>query len=224
VCQFCLTHECFSALHCIWSALTSFVQAICKMQPAAVLWCEMHQKAWMMTTTYAWSCISLQFLKMAAHDHAIVIVTLTCSHPTLLHTPTCPPRHYLRNASQCLLQSTIAVHTHNILHPATIQPNLCCSLELHSLLMQQVKCILPTGTQKLGAMCQLVPRCSHGGEWGPEWGPLAVATQDWRDNRGLQRYLSHSSFCCFLFSCLSILVHLTSSWATIRLSSPKSRP
>jgi len=89
---------------------------------------------------------------------------------------------------------------------------------------QQVNCILPTGTQELGAMCQLVPRCCHGGQWGPERGPLALAAQIWRDNRGLQRYLSHSSFCCFLFSCLSILVHLTSSWATMKWSSDGYAP
>ena len=59
-----------------------------------------------MITTYAWSCISLQFLKMAAHDHAIVIVTLTCSHSILLHSDTGMPS--LHNASHCLLQSNIA--------------------------------------------------------------------------------------------------------------------
>ena len=32
----------------------------------------------MMTNKYAWSCESLQFLEMAVHDLAIVIVTLTC--------------------------------------------------------------------------------------------------------------------------------------------------
>ena len=36
------------------------------------------EKAWMMTNKYAWSCKSLQFLEMAVHDLAIVIVTLTC--------------------------------------------------------------------------------------------------------------------------------------------------
>lgn len=39
------------------------------------------EKAWMMTNEYAWSCISLQFLEMAVHDLAIVIVTLTCLSP-----------------------------------------------------------------------------------------------------------------------------------------------
>ncbi len=76
------------------------------LQHAAVMWCEMHQKAWMMTTTYAWSCISLQFLKTAAHDHAIVIVTLTCSHSILLHSN--PDTPSLHSASHCLLQSNIA--------------------------------------------------------------------------------------------------------------------
>ncbi len=82
----------------------------------------MYKKAWMMITTYAWSCISLQFLKMAAHDHAIVIVTLTCSHSILLHSDTGMPS--LHNASHCLLQSNTAVHTHNTLHPEAMnQPN-----------------------------------------------------------------------------------------------------
>lgn len=38
------------------------------------------------------------------------------------------------------------------------------------------------GAQELGAVCKLVPRCSHGGQWGPEWGPLAVATPERRSS------------------------------------------
>ena len=107
---------------------------------------------------------------------------------------------YLHTASQRLLQSNIAVHTNITLHPAAkVRAEAqSCSLFPCS------NCVLPTGAQELGSVCQLVSRCSHGGQWGPERGPLAVAAQDRGDNRGLQRYLSHSLFCCFLFACLSI--------------------
>ncbi len=108
------------------------------LQPAAVPWCETYQKAWMMTTTYAWSCISLQFLKTAAHDHAIVIVTLTCSLTPYccIPTPTFLPSVVLHHACcTAILLCTVTTQFTWQYWPSQI---LCCSTKLQSLLMQQV--------------------------------------------------------------------------------------
>ena len=55
----------------------------------------------MMTNKYAWSCESLQFLEMAVHDLAIVIVTLTCR----------PEPHTTASLQDLLYQSSLSFCT-----------------------------------------------------------------------------------------------------------------
>ena len=139
------------------------------------------------------------------------------SHPILLHSN--PNISSLCCTPQCLLHSNIAVHTHNTLHPATNQPNPCCNTKLQSLLM--------LGVSKSVAFClQAHKNWVQCVSWSPDAAMVVSGDQNgvlwlWQPKTGETIGACRGTppppfFCCFLFACLSILVHLWRIIVTVR--------
>lgn len=180
------------------------------LQPVAVMWCEMNQKAWMMTTTYAWSCKSLQFLMTAAHDHAIVIVTLTCSHPLLLHSDKDMP--CLHNASRLVSQRTVAMHTCNTLHPAATKQS--------KILLQHRVAVSSYAVEQIEFCLQAHKNWVQCVSWSPDAAMVVSGDQNgvlwlWQPKTG-ETIGACRGTPPFFFACLNITVHLISSYTTMQ--------